>query len=1490
MPRVKFSYTPHLMTDSKLRANFLYQNHLHRHLPSHFHPTSSDHHIPIPNMSTANKFRFNKQCVCGKKECFLVQTQLCELVSLATTGDAGGAANPAATDVWCQPRPFSIFFHPIKSNYRTWLLLLSVVHHVPGFITKFLDAITEFDTKTSMVGGRTKPKQFFINRIHFPRALLQNREHFGLSQNQTLMPAPLANHLADLDDNKKRMVERVNTVAYLGKLAKRILRRNAALLHFQRTKTEEQLDENYYVQAPVEVLHEAKLLLAALSTFPSKLSINRRQLLPPPPTLPKRKRLACEVTESSKKTKLVHNQHDPLQFIDSIVTNTVRSPSRAARPPGELLSSPIRDITFIESCRANIQLGFHRKSFNFYNSLKAYRQHHSQTEPVKIEDGWLYPCTNGNCTSNGFLYIPKKKVRSDQKQLCSVCNSMTKKVSRNDNDRKKRSATITRISPITAMKDEEKAHEYKSKQVQVQRLKESNNRLREQLQRKSKIVTLRNVCEASSLIKTVHEFLVSKKVDAIKVLLDAVIDMETSTRIKGEDEQQRREYVDFIASDILNTCKSFDGKTSQIRFHPVMINLAMNLYMGMRYEDTVDTSAFVFPTVKTLQRHRARVATHEGTDPKVYARVSEMEGFKREQEMLVHWMFDEVKLTSGVMWNATNDDLRGLCCGTTGDVEDLKDLLEDLYDTTSNDDTSNTDEGRDGIYCNQWLARNAFGTTLVGEFFYNEGNLDGNEMMRQFLQVTTSAAIANLTTIGLVSDMGGANDRFYHHLRNGESIPATLLWPTNHVSCISPVDPSVKLHTWCCSTHGLKNVRSQIQMSRQDGSGSRQFITANGDDFGWWTVWDAFCRDKERELKKGGNFRTTLTAQAVDLDSYSKMNASLAKQPFTDKTLASIMSNCAEVVGDKKLKRRMVRVKSTKRYKSAGSGDKLRIHLKFLQDLPPEKKKPIAGDLAYLEFGVSVHSIYIQRFMNKHWGISLQNIDAEEERVKECLMYFERWRLSTLEYKVDDVRITRKIRERFFLSTQTYRNMKFGLCGFFQYAREILNHPSGRIKYVNSGHSNTSALESRFSIAKRAQLNDTAKYQHAAANANSIATYKHKREAEKRRAKKTKKGNKSYPGELITPELPECAATDFTVGQVLKRRKEKVDCLLMKVLLTSHGWEKPPTETILQCSLRHRPLTRVCKEILPILQKQRIKEGNFCEMLRKDETIRDLMVLTIESPVHWGSMEMLLSESGSLQMEKECIYLVEVAFELLDKAVAAVKLSPKSSFWWQVMQHMRDESVHQNSPNRIISNHIRSYLFLQLSGRLMSWSRGALGGREEQKLAKYKLQDIPGDVIDYTTIATDVNTFVGFSLFSLKKKYGDFEKLTIGKDQEDKFWLLTDIAATEEDIKDNNEYCSKYYDSYYVILNRGDMTIVSPRYVDLFHQILFQISRNLNVVKMIENQNNFLENARANVERNLPAWSKEFQRRAEGVFMVDPEKASYVVVVVILAASPQNLP
>ena len=73
------------------------------------------------------------------------------------------------------------------------------------------------------------------------------------------------------------------------------------------------------------------------------------------------------------------------------------------------------------------------------------------------------------------------------------------------------------------------------------------------------------------------------------------------------------------------------------------------------------------------------------------------------------------------------------------------------------------------------------------------------------------------------------------------------------------------------------------------------------------------------------------------------------------------------------------------------------------------------------------------------------------------------------------------------------------------------------------------------------------------------------------------------------------------------------------------------------------------------------------------------------------------------------------------------------------------------------------------------------------------------------------------------------------------------------------------------------MTLVSPRYAHLFHEILWEIAKCLNVNKMVEEKNGLFELARREINDNLPAWSMQPQSIAEGVHMVNPEKACHAL-------------
>jgi hypothetical protein len=72
--------------------------------------------------------------------------------------------------------------------------------------------MTKFD---DVVAPMKNSRQWFINRIHFPCSLLENQCTHKIHSNQLLLPAAVARHLSASEDNKTRMVEYVNTKAFL---------------------------------------------------------------------------------------------------------------------------------------------------------------------------------------------------------------------------------------------------------------------------------------------------------------------------------------------------------------------------------------------------------------------------------------------------------------------------------------------------------------------------------------------------------------------------------------------------------------------------------------------------------------------------------------------------------------------------------------------------------------------------------------------------------------------------------------------------------------------------------------------------------------------------------------------------------------------------------------------------------------------------------------------------------------------------------------------------------------------------------------------------------------------------------------------------------------------------------------------------------------------------------------------------------------------------
>ena len=93
------------------------------------------------------------------------------------------------------------------------------------------------------------------------------------------------------------------------------------------------------------------------------------------------------------------------------------------------------------------------------------------------------------------------------------------------------------------------------------------------------------------------------------------------------------------------------------------------------------------------------------------------------------------------------------------------------------------------VYVNQRRFRSTRGLAHNGDFYFNTGSLDGNEMIRQFIDVVISYEIIGVIIFGIVSDSGGGNEKFFKLLRDNLPISGSGN-AINCFQCKNLVDPS----------------------------------------------------------------------------------------------------------------------------------------------------------------------------------------------------------------------------------------------------------------------------------------------------------------------------------------------------------------------------------------------------------------------------------------------------------------------------------------------------------------------------------------------------------------------------------------------------------------------------------------------------------------------------------------------------------------------------
>ena len=120
-------------------------------------------------------------------------------------------------------------------------------------------------------------------------------------------------------------------------------------------------------------------------------------------------------------------------------------------------------------------------------------------------------------------------------------------------------------------------------------------------------------------------------------------------------------------------------------------------------------------------------------------------------------MMDEVKIKSDLMWNLADDSLVAFC-HVSSNPKQLREKLKSLLSTENKD---KDDVKEHAVYANQWRFRSCRNEIHTAEYFFNNGNLDADEILRQLIHVTTNYENVSIQIHGVCSDAGGSNEGLF---------------------------------------------------------------------------------------------------------------------------------------------------------------------------------------------------------------------------------------------------------------------------------------------------------------------------------------------------------------------------------------------------------------------------------------------------------------------------------------------------------------------------------------------------------------------------------------------------------------------------------------------------------------------------------------------------------------------------------------------------------
>ena len=723
------------------------------------------------------------------------------------------------------------------------------------------------------------------------------------------------------------------------------------------------------------------------------------------------------------------------------------------------------------------------------------------------------------------------------------------------------------------------------------------------------------------------------------------------------------------------------------------------------------------------------------------------------------------------------------------------------------------------MYAKQWRFRSTNNLVHNADFFFNNGSLDGNELIRQMIQVVVSYEFIGVKIFGIVSDAGGGNTKMFKLLQGHNVVKGP--WPdAKCLSFVNPADKDRSIYMWSCGTHNFKALRNNLYRSQLVKAKS---LMNYGVPFGWNEIEVTYERDVGR-LQKNMPQRTDLNKHSVYLDNYTLMNASYAKKCFSEKTITEMIVYVAK----------SMEVKLEIGLKFESQWHQLMSTCNSLKEKVTDTTPLVDQSyIAIIQYQIAVHGIYIERLLNKKWRLTRDNILSEKEILKKSIRYFTEWRHQKI-HVMSTMKMNRKDTDKFYMADQTFNNLLQCVGGFFAYSEAILGlNNDGMIQFIPALHCNQSSLENFFSRMRQLDKDRTDLYAGGVLQQNVMNDIHSSQ-------KKRKVGNSSYPEWMIDNEHSP-VRKETRIGETVIMKKKTISNSIKSALVLLGVEEVYVSKVALEFVSVGSAFGNIfTNEIKDLELPEGLDYQTYCLSDLFFQGYYSLSLNTLSE--RWFTS--FIDKINREHVNSLCAAFSNQLFNLLEESLMEGN-KKKQSFQLQILSFIQSNGISKlcdDMPTNLKQDKsCILMLFMFLSRKLIDDWLPKIIRKRRTKMSSIKSESSINNTIN-PFIDGEVNRIVGWALFSCINKYQKIKKKQEGdyhNSTDDTILFYEDMKAIESEILQNKEYIRRYYFTDDAIRNKGKLTLISPYYIEPFSKLSQFISNKYqSIVKMKKTSKN----------------------------------------------------